>query len=77
MKYMTWLEKADVFDTPDTRISYLRKSVNDQCLDLQKQKKMKKQFLTSWDTLNQWGKCLAGEEKEIFLRKKSFNKQRG
>jgi len=32
-KYMTWLEKY-VFDTLGTRISYLRKWVNDQCLDL-------------------------------------------
>jgi len=24
-KYMTWLEKADVIDTLDTRIFYLRK----------------------------------------------------
>jgi len=52
-KYMAWLEKADVFDTLDTRISYLRKWVNDQCLDLQKQKKMKKQYLACWDTPNQ------------------------
>ena len=40
--YMTWLEKVDVIDTLCTRISYLRKWVNDQYLDLQKQKKMKK-----------------------------------
>jgi len=33
-KYMTWLEKAYVIDTLGTRISYLRKWVNDQCLDL-------------------------------------------
>ena len=41
-KYMSWLEKTNVFDTLGTGISYLRKWVNDQCLDLQKQKKMKK-----------------------------------
>ena len=41
-KYMAWLEKADVCDTLGTRISYLRKWINYQCLDLQKQKKMKK-----------------------------------
>jgi len=28
-KYMIWLEKADVFDTLGTRISYPRKWVND------------------------------------------------
>ena len=55
-KYITRLEKADVFDTRGTRISYLRKWVNGQYLDLQKQKKMKKQFLTCWDTPNQWGR---------------------
>jgi len=27
-KYMTWLEKADVFDTLGTKISYLKKWVN-------------------------------------------------
>jgi len=41
-KYMVWLEKANVIDTLGTRISSVRKWVNDQCLDLQKQKKMKK-----------------------------------
>ena len=74
---MTWLEEADVFDTLGTRISYLRKWVNDQCLDLQKQKKMKKQYLACWDTPNQWGKNLLGEEKIFFFKKKSFTKQRG
>ena len=44
-KYMASLERTDV-DTLDSRISYLRKWVNEQCLDLQKQKKIKKQFLT-------------------------------
>ena len=55
-KYVTWLEKTDAFDTLGTRISYLRKWVNGQCLDLQKQKKMKKQYLACWDTSNQWGR---------------------
>ena len=55
-KYMTWFEKACVFDTLRTRISYLTKWVNDQCLDLQKQNKMKKQYLACWDTSNQWGR---------------------
>jgi len=41
-KYMTWLEKADVFDILGTRISYLKKWVNDQCLDLQKTKENEK-----------------------------------
>ena len=41
-KYIAWLERADVIDTLGSRISYLRKWVNDQCLDLQKQKKIKK-----------------------------------
>jgi len=36
-KYFAWLEKADIIDTFGYRISYLRKWVNDQCLDLQKQ----------------------------------------
>jgi len=34
-KYMVWLEKADVIDTLGTRISYLKKWINEQCLDLQ------------------------------------------
>jgi len=38
-KYITRLEKVDVIDTLGIRISYLRKWVNDQCLDLQRQKK--------------------------------------
>ena len=33
-KHVTWLEKADVFNTLSTRISYMRKWINDQCLDL-------------------------------------------
>ena len=49
-KYIAWLEKADVIDTLGIRISYLRKSVNDQCLNLRKQRKMKKQFLACWDS---------------------------
>jgi len=41
-KHIAWLKRADVIDTLGSRISYLRKWVNDQCLDLQKQKKIKK-----------------------------------
>ena len=51
-KYVAWLEKADIFDTLGIRISYLRKLVNDQCLDLQKQRTMKRQYLACWDTPN-------------------------
>ena len=35
-KYFTWLEQTNVMDTLSSRISYWRKWVNDQCLDLQK-----------------------------------------
>ena len=36
-KYIAWLEQVDVIiNTLDTRISYLRKWVNNPCLDLQK-----------------------------------------
>ena len=73
---MAWLEKADVFDTLGTRISYLRKWVNDQCLNLQKQKKMKKQYLACWDTPNQWGRDHTWRRTRNFFKKKSFNKQR-
>ena len=45
-KYIAWLERSDAIDTLGTRISYLRKCVNDHCLDLEKQNKMKKQFST-------------------------------
>jgi len=41
-KYMAWLERADVINTIGSGISYLQKWVNDQCLDLQTQKKIKK-----------------------------------
>jgi len=47
-----------------SRISYLRKWVNDQCLDLQKQKKIKKQFLTCWMHLINGERNLKEEEKE-------------
>ena len=45
-KYMASLARTNLVDTLDSRISYLRKWVNEQYLDLQKQKKIKKQFLT-------------------------------
>ena len=41
-KYIAWLEKTYVIDTLGSRISYLLKWINDQCLDLQKQKKIEK-----------------------------------
>jgi len=41
-KYMAWLERANAIDILGSRICCLRKWVNDQCLDLQKQKKIKK-----------------------------------
>ena len=66
------LEKADVFDTHATKVSYLRKWVNDQCLHLQKQKKMKKQCLACWDTPNQWGRELTWRRKRNFLRKRAL-----
>ena len=52
-KYITWLKKANVIDMLNKRVSYLRKQVNDKYLDIQQQKKMKKQFLTYWDTPHQ------------------------
>ena len=54
-KYTVWLERVDVIDTLSARISYLRKWVNNQCFDFQKQKQIKKQFLT-WDNPHQWRK---------------------
>ena len=41
-KYIAYLKRADVINTIGSGISYLQKWVNDQCLDLQKQKKIKK-----------------------------------
>ena len=35
-KYMAWFERTDVVDTLGSRIFYLQKWVNEQCLDLQK-----------------------------------------
>ena len=71
-KYMAWLEKTDVIDTLGTRISYTRKWVSNQCLHLHKQNKMKKQFLTCWDTPHQWGKEPDKRRKEKFLRKRAL-----
>ena len=76
-KHIAWLERADVIDILGSRISYLRKWVNDHCLDLQKQKKIKKQFLICWDLPHQWGKELERRRERKFYKKKSFNKQRG
>ena len=75
-KYIRWLERADVIDTLGSRISYLIKLINDQCLDLQKQTKIKKQFLTCWDLPYEWGKESKRRRKRNFYKKKSFNKQR-
>ena len=41
-KYIERLGKANVIDTLGSRISYLRKWVNNQCLNLQTKKKIKK-----------------------------------
>jgi len=71
-KYMAWFERTDVVDTLGSRISFLRKWVNEQCLDLQKQKKIKKQFLTYWDSPYQWGKEYEKRRKRKFYKKKSF-----
>ena len=38
-KYIKWLEKTNAIDTLGSRIYYLRKLVNNQCLDLYMQKK--------------------------------------
>ena len=64
---MAWLEKVDIFDTLGTRISYLRKWANNQCLDLQKQKKMKKQYLACWCTPNQWRRERTWRRKRKFF----------
>jgi len=72
---MIWFEKVDGTDTLGTRISYISTWVDDQCLDLRKQKKIQKQFLTCWDTPHQWRKEL-DKRRKSFLKKKSFNKQR-
>ena len=54
-KYITRLEKVHVIDILRTRISYLEKWVDNHWLDLRKQKKMKKQFLTCSDNSHQLG----------------------
>ena len=43
-KYIGWLKRVDVIDTFGIRVSYLRQWVNNHCLDIQKQKKIKKKF---------------------------------
>ena len=76
-KYMAWLEKAYFIETLGIRISYLKKQINDQCLNLQKQKqlkKLKKQFLTYWDTSYEWGNEVDKIRKRKFFKKKRFNK---
>ena len=45
-KYVAWFERTDIVDTLGLRIFYLQKWVHEQCLCPQKQKKIKKQFLT-------------------------------
>ena len=35
-KYISWVEKEDIINTLHTRISYLRKWINNKCLNLQK-----------------------------------------
>ena len=72
-KYMAGLEKANVFDTLGTRIFYIRKWINDQCLDLQKQKKMKKQYLACCDTPNQWGREPTWRRKRALTSKEEKN----
>ena len=52
-KYIARFQRTDVIDTLASRISHLRKWVNDQYLDLQKQKKIKKQFLACRDSPHQ------------------------
>ena len=68
-KYIAYIEWADVIDTLGSRISYLRKWVNDQCLDLQKQKKIKKQFLICWDSPHKWEKEPEKRRKRKFYKK--------
>ena len=63
--------------TLETRISYLKKQANDQCLDLQKQKKMEKQFLAYQDNPHPWGNKHEKSRKRKYYKKKSFNKQWG
>ena len=69
---MAWLEQTNVVDTLGSRISYLRKWVHEQCLDLQKQKKFKKQFLTCWNSLHNEEKNLKDDDKVSFIRKKAL-----
>ena len=52
-KYIARLGRTNVINTLCSRISYLRKWVNDHCFDLQKQKKIKKKFLAYWDSSQQ------------------------
>lgn len=76
-KYIAQLEKADAIDTIGARISYLIKWVNDRRLDLQKQKKIKKQFLLVGILLTNGKRNLKGLKKRKFYKKKIYNKQRG
>ena len=75
-KYITWPEKENVIDILHTRISCLGKWVDNQWLDLCKQKKMKKQFRTCWDNSHQLGNESEMRRKRKFHKKKSSNKQR-
>jgi len=72
MKNTWWFEQIDIVDTIGSRISYLRKWVNKQCLDLQKQKKIKKQLLTCWNSQHQWGKEPEKRRKRKLYKKKSL-----
>ena len=71
------VRKKDGINTLGIGISYLRKSVNDQCLDLQKQKKMKKRFLSGWILLINGKMNMKTKENENPIRKSSLTSKGG
>ena len=71
-KYMAWFDRTDIVDTLGSRISCLRKWVNEQCLNLQKQNKIKRQFLTCCDSPHQWGKEPEKRRKRKFYQKRAL-----
>ena len=74
-KYIAWPERVDVIHTLVTRITYLGKWVNDECLDPNaKENQETISSLLGFTLVMEKGTLK--KEKRKFYKKKTFNKQR-
>jgi len=71
-KYMVWFKWTDVVHTLGSKFSYLQKWVNEQYLDLQKQRKLRSSSWLAGIHLTNGGKNIRKEEKENFIRKRAL-----